>query len=72
MRTSLPLTIFTGVTYFLNRVTKEGELDLIWEYVTRYPACEHLLVPLSWDKDKKTYDVVSGSETMSYGVIHLS
>lgn len=49
-----------GLTYFLKNVKNDGEegLGVIGEYLANFPDCAHILAPLEWEKDKKTYDVV--------------
>ena len=50
----------TGLTYFLKNAKSDGGkgLGLIGEYLASFPDCEHILAPLEWEKDKRTYDVV--------------
>ena len=54
------------MTYFLNTVLKydssheevETGIELIHNYLNQFPECDHVLTPLEWDKEKRTFDVV--------------
>jgi len=52
----------SGLTYFLT-TSQRDELapPLIETYLQRCPECEHILGPLSWGREKRTHDVVSGA-----------
>ena len=52
----------SGLTYFLTTSQRdEGAPSLIETYLQRCPECEHILGPLSWGREKRTHDVVSGA-----------
>ena len=65
-----PYTSFSyhsGLTYLLKVITEScGEdgdsgvkADVLSGYLGQHPDCKHILTPLQWDREKRTYNVVS-------------
>ena len=57
--------VHVGLTYLLTSVKHEKCGDqatarlLLPRYLEKFPDCEHVLVPFSWNKEKRSFDVVS-------------
>lgn len=56
-----------GLTYFLTTVQQDDEgVRLVEQFLERSPGCEHVLAPLGWERDRRTYDVVGGQLSLEW------